>query len=400
MNLLLRAAPASIAAGCLAFVIGCGLATPPTAPTPYQPPQPRLSVDGVLAFGDVPVGQTKDVTITIRNLTGASLTVTARAPQAAADVITLVPGARTVEAGAMLPLTFRFTPASSGSISASVEIVADGVNHTVSMSGTGVSATPVPAALRFVTFGFTGAPQSFTVPAGVSQITIDAFGAQGGGGCCNSGLASRSAGGSGGRIVATVAVTGGELLTILVGGAGQDGASGIAGGYNGGGSGGVSFFLLAPNGGGGGGASAVTRAATAMVIAGGGGGGGTFNGVAGGAGGAGGGTTAATGETARFSSRSPSGGAGGTQTAGGAGGGGAEFVGGGSGTLLQGGNGASDYSGGGGGGGGYFGGGGGGAGSAPAGGGGGGSSYAMPGATNVSHSQGVRAGNGQIVITW
>jgi len=481
MDLLRRLVNLSIATACLTVALACGLGPPPTAPTP---PQPLLSVDRALAFGDVEVGQTKDVTITIRNLTRAALTVTARAPQALSNVITIVSGVGAVEAGGTLPITFRFTPTTSGLISGSIDLVADGVPHSLAMTGTGISSAPVtvvgvvsdanthlalgsvrvtaldgrrasvastttdgngfysfvvpsgtalaieysragyapyavtesfvalsrrditlvpeasPAAFRFVTFDFTGTPQSFTVPAGVSQITIDAFGAQGGGGCCNAGLASRSAGGSGGRIVATVAVTAGDLLTILVGGAGQDGASGIAGGYNGGGRGGVSFFQLAPNGGGGGGASAVTRAGTAMVIAGGGGGGGTFNGVAGGAGGAGGGTTAAIGESARFNSRSPSGGGGGTQSNGGAGGGGAEFVSGGSGSLLQGGNGASDYSGGGGGGGGYFGGGGGGAGSAPAGGGGGGSSFAMPGATNISHAQGVRAGNGQIVITW
>ena len=56
---------------------------------------------------------------------------------------------------------------------------------------------------------------------------------------------------------------------------------------------------------------------------------------------------------------------------------------------------------GGGAGGGYFGGGGGGASTATASsGGGGGSSFTTPGATGVTHTQGNRAGNGQVVITW
>ena len=67
------------------------------------------------------------------------------------------------------------------------------------------------------TFHFTGKPQSFKVPAGVTNITIKASGAsgpnQGGSSCYFSG-------GNGGIVNATIAVTPGETLAIFVGGEG------------------------------------------------------------------------------------------------------------------------------------------------------------------------------------
>ena len=62
------------------------------------------------------------------------------------------------------------------------------------------------------TFAFTGGAQTFTVPAGVTSITVDALGAEGGG------SESGAVGGRGGQASATVAVTPGEVLQIIVGG--------------------------------------------------------------------------------------------------------------------------------------------------------------------------------------
>ena len=63
------------------------------------------------------------------------------------------------------------------------------------------------------TFAFTGSADSFTVPAGVTQITVDAFGAQGG-----PTQVLGTAGGLGGEATATIAVTPGEVLQVNVGG--------------------------------------------------------------------------------------------------------------------------------------------------------------------------------------
>jgi len=243
------------------------------------------------------------------------------------------------------------------------------------------------------TFNFTGAAQTFVVPARVNLLTVTAFGAQGNRRDSGNGLpVPTRPGGLGGMVTATLAVTPGEILVITVGGGGQDTN---VGGLNGGGSAGAA--------GSGGGASDVRRGGTLadrVVVAGGGGGGG-FRGPfpSGADGGLGGGTTGGPGQP------TGAGGQGGSQVTGGAGGtptttGHSGTAG----TLGMGGTGATCCPGpitGGGGGGGYLGGGGGASEDfAPGGGGGGGSSFAQPSAAGVVHVQGVRAGAGMITIAW
>ena len=253
---------------------------------------------------------------------------------------------------------------------------------------------------------------SFTVPSGVTSLTVKLWGGGGGGGAGGS-AATGGAGGGAGEATGTISVTPGETLTVYVGGGGSAGTRKTAGG-----------------GGGGGAYSSIYRDTTALAIAaGGGGGGGGRNsaGNTGGAGGAGGGTTGVAGST----SGAGGGGGAGTQSAGGAGGTGGTNAGsagssltgglggdgrtsgttdgsGASGGLASGGNGggaiATSRAGGGGGGAGYFGGGGGSSSSSGsgAGGGGGGSSYgtgltlnAGSGATPGNSADADRAGAGQ-----
>jgi hypothetical protein len=237
----------------------------------------------------------------------------------------------------------------------------------------------VPVTPGSQAFAYTGAAQSFVVPAGVTQVTVDVRGASGG----NTG----GPGGLGGRVQAAIGVAAGETLTVSVGGRGILGPGSSA--FNGG-------AASTGDGGGGGGASDVSRGGTRLAVAGGGGGGGRPGAAAGGAGGGltGGDGTAGGGGAGR----------GGTQVAGGAGGAanstGTAGAAGGSGSGGTGGNRTGRY-GGGGGGGGYFGGGGGGSGSpGGGGGGGGGSSYTVPGASAVVHTQGSNSGHGQVTITW
>ncbi len=143
-----------------------------------------------------------------------------------------------------------------------------------------------------VELSYTGAVQDFVVPACVTAIGVDAYGAQGGTGKLENG--SDATGGMGGRAQATVPVTGGETLHVFVGGMGQTIGTGPTpgtgtGGFNGGGD----VFDWVPNpgqtqgvSGTGGGASDVRRGndlADRLIVAGGGGGGGGYYG--GGAGG-------------------------------------------------------------------------------------------------------------------
>jgi Glycine rich protein len=214
-------------------------------------------------------------------------------------------------------------------------------------------AGPALAQTSPQTFAFTGAAQTFTVPTGVTALTVVANGAQGGG----------TNGGKGGRVTAVLRVTPSQVLTIYVGG---------QNGYNGGGAGGGPT----PNGAGGG-ATDIRIGGTSslsdrVLVAGGGGGAG---GVIGG--GLGGGLNGGP---------SPANVPGGSQIGN---------------TLGNGGNGVTTGSGpgsgSGGGGGGYY----GGDGGFDFGGGGGGSSYTSPSLTsNVVHTQGANTGNGSLSITY
>lgn len=253
---------------------------------------------------------------------------------------------------------------------------------------------------------------TYTVPAGVTSITVSMWGAGGGGGA---GGTSGNGGGGGGAgfVQSTLSVTPSETLNIYVG---SGGGAGTYPGTSGG-------------GGGGGGHSEINRSGINLLIAAGGGGGGggdNSSTTPGGAGGAGGGSTGVAGGA---SSNANGGGGGSTGSGGtvGTGGsnngsaGGAESAGdggnGGSGTGGENNGGAADdgdggtadtggFGGGGGGGGGRFGGGGGSSsqsGNAGGGGGGGGSNYLTgtsqtngqgSGQTPANSSDSYRAGAG------
>jgi hypothetical protein len=120
-----------------------------------------------------------------------------------------------------------------------------------------------------------------TVPSGVTKITVDMAGAQGGTAWNYLGATSYSLGGYGGRMVASYPVTPGSTIYISVGGAG--GSSGIytggGGGYlnDAGGGAGTNYTASGPYyGSGGGGASDIRIGGTALanrvLVAGGGGG--------------------------------------------------------------------------------------------------------------------------------
>ena len=146
----------------------------------------------------------------------------------------------------------------------------------LSASLVGLALVPVAAArAETATFSFTGAEQTYTVPAGVSTLRIVAIGGAGGAPSQFGG-----AGGKAGAVGADLAVTPGENLLVVVGGNGGNGVDGLGdGGFNGGATGGKSTAAA----GGGGGASDVRllplvdpgSPATRLVVAGGGGGAGT-----------------------------------------------------------------------------------------------------------------------------
>jgi len=300
---------------------------------------------------------------------------------------------------------------------------------TMSLSTTYYVAAGIVSNAQPVTFAYTGSVQSYTVPAGVTSLTVDASGAGGG-------IYPGSVGqaGAGGRMIATIPVTPGQVLNIVVGGAGgnsQYNRSGSGGGgfsgvldatnnhlVSAGGGGGAAGNESCPQVGNGGAGGAAAGSAgscglgglagtNAAAPAGGAGGTGSIPGIAGNAtgGGIGGatpndfGTGGGGGGYGVTAAASQYGSCGGNSGAGGFGGGGSGGTGGCGGTQER-------LSGGGGGGGGYTGGGGGtstpGCASCGGGGGGGGSNFAIATASNITSTVGGGAAsqaNGAVIIT-
>ncbi len=248
----------------------------------------------------------------------------------------------------------------------------------------GINATTAPGSV--FTFNYTGSATPWTVPAGVTSIEVDVYGASGG-------ESRNSSAGLGGRTRARINVTPGQTLNLYVGGEGQTslGNTGwVTGGWNGGADG--YNNTSSSSAGGGGGASDIRIGGTSLsnrvVVAGGGGGAGyNCSGNNPQKGGNGGGLVGENGTYCNSLTDSYSG-RGGTQSSGGCG---QSY--GNCGSLGNGGQ-AWGSSSSGGGGGGYYGGSGSGYG-----GGGGGSSFANSSLTsNVQHNQGVQVGNGRIII--
>ena len=286
------------------------------------------------------------------------------------------------------------------------------VNYTVTTSDNCSSGSS-----SSITYTYTGSVETFTVPPGVTSISIEAWGASGQDFTVEQ--YTPSTGGLGGYSSGDLTVTPGDVISIYVGGAGADNTPG----YNGGSLGGYGTPSdgWAGRAGSGGGASDVRIGAATLtdrvLVAGGGGGGGRdyVNGSCqpcgmGGNGGDGGALIGIDGQDPTdpiygFYFNPGAAGKGGTQATGGAGGDGPQGPNGMPGVLGVGGIGNDGvYSiASGGGGGGYYGGGSGagadsGSGAAGAGG-AGGSSY-IDGVNNGVTMAGVRSGDGEIVISY
>ncbi|MEI4274174.1 glycine-rich protein [Klenkia sp. LSe6-5] len=150
-----------------------------------------------------------------------------------------------------------------------------------SAAPTSGTCTASPAGTMTCSYGFTGAPETFTVPAGVTTVTVTAVGAAGGASTTAGGTAP---GGRGDQVTGDIATVPGNTLTVVVGGQGLLGQLNppdfsMPGGYNGGGY--TRGSNAGASGGSGGGASDVRTVAgdltSRVVVAGGGGGAGSVH---------------------------------------------------------------------------------------------------------------------------
>ncbi len=284
-----------------------------------------------------------------------------------------------------------------------ITVTLGGYSSVWSITTKGAGAEPGSAI-----FAYTGSVQTFTVPNGVTELTVKAWGAGGGGGGTN-GSVKGGVGGGGAFVSGVVSVTSGSDLSIYVGQGGGSGASAANNAFGGGGRRSSGTDPVTSTGSGGGGATYILDGGSLLMAAGAGGGAGGGYTTVGGDGGYGGLTTGGNGGAGYTITRI---GYGGSQSSGGSG-----FV---AGSMLQGGDTSAPYSGGGGGSG-YYGGGG----STYYSGAGGGSSY-LPGgfggtpsaagsgrspggATDVDYPGGdvgyggllnANGGSGYVIVSW
>ena len=104
-------------------------------------PQVTLSTSS-LDFGDVEVGSSGDLTLTLENTGNAALDISgiiSNSPRYTVD-----PTSGSVAAGGTLQLTVTFTPTAAGTVSGSLSIVSDasGSPHEVAVTGTGSVTSP------------------------------------------------------------------------------------------------------------------------------------------------------------------------------------------------------------------------------------------------------------------
>jgi len=305
-----------------------------------------------------------------------------------------------IAVGAKIMLAIKFAPTSNVIFNDTMTLIHDGTNEVSpwDISVTGEGRIIVTETFNNIGVDNKGSIQSWTVPAGVTLITIEAWGAEGGGGTYSAG--------KGARMKGDFIVTPGAIVKIVVGHKGD--IARYSSGTPGGGGGGGSFVWLdaSPNmpliaaGGGGGGSSGSAGLDGSISESGGtpsGGGAGGTGGQGGanctencaGAGGAGwltdGGSQSCAGSYMNYGGKTKMSFEGGYSTYTSSGGGSFGGYGGGGG-ALRGGAGGGGYSGGGGGK------------NSNGQGGGGGGSYNS--GTSPSNTAGVQTGHGKVVIEY
>lgn len=132
------------------FASACGGSVPQTSPSPAPPSTPTLtriiSLSGPIAFGDVAIGSSKNVTLTIYNTGNSAMSFTG-VVGGFADTSITPPTSGMIPAGGNYAMVFRFAPMSAGPRTGNIIINADFTSGTASttMSGNGIAAAPPSA---------------------------------------------------------------------------------------------------------------------------------------------------------------------------------------------------------------------------------------------------------------
>jgi len=126
------------------FLSACGGGSgTPTAPSSTSRATRVIALEGSLAFGDVVIGQTKELAVTIRNSgTGAMTMSGITGSGGIVSATTASPTTGTIASGDSLGVTFRFAPTAVGSVTGTVTFTTDHTSgtNTLELSGNGIAA--------------------------------------------------------------------------------------------------------------------------------------------------------------------------------------------------------------------------------------------------------------------
>jgi hypothetical protein len=115
---------------------------------------PAISVTPTsLDFGPVAAGQSRDLTVTVRNTGNAMLSVSAISASNARFSATPT-GAFEVAAGASRDVTVRFSPTAAGAQTGTLTVASNGGSGTVSLSGSGTAASAAAIAVEPTSLDF------------------------------------------------------------------------------------------------------------------------------------------------------------------------------------------------------------------------------------------------------
>jgi glyoxylate utilization-related uncharacterized protein len=132
-----------------------------------------------LSFGNVQVGNSKNLTETLTNSGGSSLTISAATVTGSGMSLSGLTLPLTLNAGQTTSFTVQFAPAAGGAVSGNVTITSNGSNPTLNIpvSGTGVTpgtltANPTTLAFGNVQVGNTGSLSETLTNSGGTTVTI------------------------------------------------------------------------------------------------------------------------------------------------------------------------------------------------------------------------------------
>lgn len=128
----------------LLFGAGCSGNSGNSSPTsPSSLPDKAISLSGSLSFGDVAVGNQKDLTFTIQNAGRSTLTVSGMSVSGGmASLLTASWTSGTIASGASQTVTVRFAPSEAGSYSGTLTVNADHTTGTNTLPISGTATAP------------------------------------------------------------------------------------------------------------------------------------------------------------------------------------------------------------------------------------------------------------------